>query len=839
VRNVALAPSMTEPEHPVLACLSPVMRADLVLNHIRGDGRLWAGNEKVAPSGLDALACAYARSVLASPRSVAIALPRGRGSLPVMLGIYLATARVIIGRSAGGICGSVAVSTTRTELRDLGRQLRFYDRTLQAAIPVAQLVTEPLASKRVRAAALTLAGRDRKGLSQSDAYLLFMMPNRMPPVALNVISAMVCDTYGASEGSWQTTHERNVAARRRQVWLGELGDADYERFCAERDIPLLRLDWPLIAASTRAHGLGAAHLASTPLAARALSAPPVGYRVVADRDVDEELRLLTFALAEMRRRGRTEAPDAMRDAGQLANILTRLACPVECYDQAVASHPMSRKVAWLLERITDASSANFRNRYKQAFEQHWTTVRGAAKELVRTLSEPERNPKYWAVAERISDIQYGQRIRVLCQTRAERDALRSALLSAGLITQEDLDRGSVRVESYTQRDEHGPAEENVITLLCSPPPPAKAALYLSGEDGQVEVLCYPFEVGRLRSALRRVHGDYAGDAHNAAALATLGMRTPASGTQRVAGDPAELLVELPGYGERAEESPAAPETEPKLPDADAGFWESAPALYDSELALDDPDEREPAGPGSDGASGRARLLSFLDGPPMYLAEDADCTVVVAPTRAGEEPDIRTLHPGELSAGMRIALLPGSERGGLLADLMAYWDEGIALVRGRYEPMYYRALLAAIAAHGFDGVAAAVRLTPDAVRAWRDRRAWPGSAATLRRLLELAGNEEALRNQALIQDYFTRVRNAHRHIGRVLNDAVGETVLHDRGRDSIPKLEALVGRPLTELFDATSVLTVQRVGAPETVPAGVCGSFLDPDDPYLKAKGVTP
>ena len=46
----------------------------------------------------------------------------------------------------------------------------------------------------------------------------------------------------------------------------------------------------------------------------------------------------------------------------------------------------------------------------------------------------------------------------------------------------------------------------------------------------------------------------------------------------------------------------------------------------------------------------------------------------------------------------------------------------------------------------------------------------------------------IENQALIQDYFTRVRSAHRYIGRVLNEAVGETVLHARGQDSIRKLE---------------------------------------------------
>ena len=42
-----------------------------------------------------------------------------------MLGLYIALSRVIVGKISGGICGSVAVSSTRTELRDLARKLRF------------------------------------------------------------------------------------------------------------------------------------------------------------------------------------------------------------------------------------------------------------------------------------------------------------------------------------------------------------------------------------------------------------------------------------------------------------------------------------------------------------------------------------------------------------------------------------------------------------------------------------------------------------------------------------------------------------------------------------------
>jgi hypothetical protein len=222
---------------------------------------------------------------------------------------------------------------------------------------------------------------------------------------------------------------------------------------------------------------------------------------------------------------------------------------------------------------------------------------------------------------------------------------------------------------------------------------------------------------------------------------------------------------------------------------------------------------------------------------MYIAEDADCTVVMA--RSGADPEVETRRPAELEHGMRIAVLPGSERGGLLTELMAAWDEGIELVRARFQPIYERALMRAIAEHGRDGVAAKVGLTAGAVRHWESGWNSPGTESTLRRLLELADDEEAIRNQALIQSYFNRVRGAHRYIGRVLNDAVGETVLHDmRSRESIAKLEALVGRDLTDLFDATFVLTVETVSEPKEVPASVLGTFIDADDPHLTAKGLS-
>ncbi|MFL6143199.1 MAG: hypothetical protein ACJ72N_15210 [Labedaea sp.] len=822
-----------------LEALVPPGVVDRVAANILGDDKLWVGDQRLRPSGLDRIACAAARVVLSDPTgAVALATPRGTSPLPVLVGLYLVSARVVRRRLGGGMCGSVAISTQRTELRDAVRGLVFDGSQLEDAVRIARLVPEPRPDKRVRAAALSLDRRHRKGLDQQDAYLLFQLPNRAPPVALNVISAMVCDTHAASVGSWETTRERNVAARRRQVWLGELGDDEFEAFCDRHNIALLRCDWPLIAAAARTHGTGASRLASTGATERALQAPTVSYRVVEHEELDEELRELAYRLAEMRKRGRTDAPDAVANASWLASVLTRSACPLAFYDAAVAHYPMSRRAQWLVERVTDASSGAFRNRWKLAFEQHWTGVKGAAKQAMRLLADAEEHPKWWAVQERLAALEDGQRLRILCQTRAEARAMRDALLDSELVDERDFGE-LVDVASFSRRAPQGPADDT-ITLLLSPPPPQRAAIYLSGEAGAVEVFCYPFEVGRLRAHLARAVREHAGLPHNAAAIAALRGGAPSTNGHAPARvDVDALVAQLPGYGDRPPVSDDVP-TDIKLPDADADFWEYAAELYDTELAGDEPDRGDTeaeADADAGGYSGYAHLVRFQDGPPMYMRDDADCTIVIDdPERPGEH-DIITLTPAELERGMRIAVLPGSERGGLLAELMAAWDEGLALVRRRYEGMYRRALDAAIAEHGLDGVGSAVRLTPDAVRAWRDGRAWPGTGPTLRRLLEISGDQEAIRNQALIQDYFSRVRGAHRYIGRVLNDAVGETVLHEHGRDSIRKLEEFVGRDLSDLFDATSVLTVESVSAPEKIAASVCGSFLDRDDPYLKSKGV--
>jgi hypothetical protein len=152
-------------------------------------------------------------------------------------------------------------------------------------------------------------------------------------------------------------------------------------------------------------------------------------------------------------------------------------------------------------------------------------------------------------------------------------------------------------------------------------------------------------------------------------------------------------------------------------------------------------------------------------------------------------------------------------------------------------MYERALAKAVADFGVETLADLCGRSPEAVRTWIDGRARPGSPDALKALLVMSGDEQAIANQAVILAYFNKLRGAHRLIGRVLNDAVSATVLHGPESDSARALTELVGVDISDLFDNTHVLTVATVSEPRSVPAGICGLFLDPEDPYLKAKGA--
>lgn len=833
----------TRGDHSVIERLARGIDADPVLAAL-DRGFLRHGIAKVIPAGPDRVACAVARAVAQQPESAAaVALPRGAGPLPVLLGICLALWRKRPAHGYGRLVGSVAVCTRRAELREFARKLRWEGDDLDGVIPVGRLVGLPVADqRRIKAAALSLDRSVRDGLDQQDSWLLFQLPNIAPPLAHNVIGATVVDCAASSVGSWERTFERNVAARRRQVWVGELGDGDFERFCAQRDIPLMRLDWGLLEAAARAWGEGSSALASDGLASRALDLPPLGACTVSDAEVEHWLKYLQQVLHEMRHSARfAEEPEVVGIARWTGALLARSAYPLRHYERAAARLAYSTTCGWLADRVNHATATPFRGKWKQPFYTYWEGVKAAVAQL-RKLLDSDDHPKWWALCARLMDaVEAGERVRVLCQTRAERYGLIEALYGDDCpLDADDLDR-LVEVRAFSDRAE---AAGETTTLLCGPPPERFASIYLAGDAGRVEVLCYPHEVPRLRRRAESAWRDYTDPDANHSALDRLGLGTrPADSAVMYLPARDELVRELPTFQGRerfeADEPPLV-----ELADPEDEFWATV-----AELGSKEPDEAadeqaaEDERRGGAGEAIRAVLVRFVDAPPMYLRADTEVTVV----DAGDDgqPAAHGVPAAELPVGARVAVLPGSERGDLLSELMAAWDERLALARMRYLPMYERALDAAIERLGMDGVARRVGLTDGAIYAWVRGKAWPGKALHLAMLLEASGDEQAIKHREAIHLFFSKTRGAHRFIGRVLNDAVGETVVAGGvGGENLRKLTELVGgdeaaaEHIAALFDNVHVLRVADVEDPrDDIPAGVCGSFLDADDPYLKAKGV--
>lgn len=826
--------------HTVLDRLAPLADRDPVVTQGLARGLLRVDGRSLVPSGADRLALAVVRAVVAKPESAAaVALPRGTSPTPVLVGLFAALWRMQPAQGYGRLLGSIAVSTKRAELRGLARRLSFDGSALDETIGIARLVGVPIANeKRVRAAAMPLKSRKRDFLDQQDSWLLFCMPNVAPPVAYQVIGAMVVDTSGSSQGSWEQTWERNRAARRRQFWIGELGSPAFEQFCADHNMPLVRLDWRLLEAACERWGTGSTELATTALAQRALAPVPIAARIVRHEEAEYWLAELQTLLHEMSARARSgETPEVFITARQAAALLARLACPVDDYERVAGRLAFADPVSLLVERVGYATATPFRGRWKPAFNTYWPGIKACLQQLQRLLSDPDQTPKWWALQERLDQaVEAGQRIRVLTQTRAERLAVKGALYGEhGMLDHNDLDR-FVEVASFSQRDWHG-ATGAAVTLLPSPPPERFADIYLAGETGSVEVLCFPFELRRLRRRVELSWRRYTDPEANHVALDRLGLGARPRVQEGIEHEtPSELVIEADGFVDRI---PFEPPTDdcfipPRSHEDD--FWDAALELRGNELPKE-PDEVEEHGEHIGEVTSRAVLVDFADAPSIYFRQDAEVTVIA--TASDGSPEVGAVEAGELEAGQLIAVLPGAERGSLLDVLMNTWDEHFALPRDRYVPMYEAALDAAEAKHGTQGLADKVGVTAGAVRSWVRRKNRPQQPHHLRSVLEASGHGLAIENGAIIQKLFERTRGAHRLIGRILNDCVQETVLHGAtGGESARKLQELVGVDLTDLFDNVFVLLVASVSAPrDNIPTGVCGSFLDATDPYLRAKGV--
>jgi hypothetical protein len=803
-------------------------RHDPVLRDALRPGYLRLGIGKVFPSGLDEAACMVARSLIVDEvRSVAVAFPRGRGPQAAMLGLYLSLWRHAL---PAQLCGSVLVSTAQSEMSTQLRDMLFDGAKFE------QLTPGRLVGGTATVRPLDRSPR-RRGISQADGFLLFARPNTLGCVAEKVIWVMVVDTAGtagpppfaradADPDSWTRTWESNTAAERKQLWIGEVGDGDFTRFCHDHDIPLVSFDWPLTEQlAPRPADIGVGSLTSARLAERAHRRPLVSYRIVEDSDRDLLAREVYTLLSNFRRLGNAEheAPSVVATAWKLCGLLCRLPCSRQAYDATTGSARFAETVERMWTTVDNTRPSAFvGRRWKDAFNRYWNPIRSALRKLIRLQEDENTCSKYVALVDRVGEAQArGERLRIVCQTNAERSAVKTVLRDF------DVDKDEVSVHSFGARFAHGPQSKSV-TVLMGPPPPWRSSVLVTGEEGHVEVLCYPHELARLRA---RVHeAERSHEAENNAALNTLQFGTPC-----VAFSDAEQLGELtqlPGYeGRPGEES--EDERSYDVPAAESTLWEKLVAGYGQELpdadTSDDLDETT-AEVLSKPYNGMARLVSFTDAAPVFFRSDAKVDVL----QDDDDEDVAVAVPvGELHEGMTIAFLPGGQRS-LLEQVLAVYDERLFLEAKMFAPLWQRALLAAVANVGIDGLAALTERTTAAVRSWVNGKNTPQQDWRLKRVLEASGDEEVLRAQQPLWDYLTATRGPHRKIGRLNRQAIAEVAREDREQPHLHELERYVGRDLEDLYDQVELVTVLSVSSPVAVPLSRCGRPLPEDDPYLRS-----
>jgi hypothetical protein len=767
-----------------------------------------------------------ARSLITDDvRAAAGAFPRGRGPHAAMLGLYLSLQRHA---RPGRLSGSVLVSTARGEVSKLFREMTFEGAEFAKLTP-GRLVG---GSATIR----PLNRSPRRGISQADGFLLFARPNTLGWVAENVIWAMVVDTVGtagprpfarpdADPDSWTRTWESNVAAGRKQLWVGELEDADFARFCSDHDIPMVSFDWSLVERLVPDGRVGVGSVTSSRLAERARRRPSVGYRIVEDAERDYLAREVYTLLSKLRRRGGGEhEPDVVGTAWKLCALLCRLPCTTQAYDAATGSARFAETVDRMWKTVNNARSAAFVGRkWKDAFNRYWDPIRSALRKLIRLQEDEDTCSKYLALIERIGEAQVRrERLRIVCQTNAERSAVKTVLSEFG------VNKDEVTVHSFGARFDHGPDDKNV-TLLVGPPPPWRAAVLASGEHGRVEVLCYRHELARV---LARVHeAERTHEAENTAALNRLRL-----GTHSVRRDDEESrgqLSELQGFSVRPAAEPTD-EWSKEIPPADSTLWQDLLSKYGQELpepdSSDDVDETTTdvlAKP----YNGLARLVSFTDAPSVFFRSDAEVDVLLDDADNGDLTD--AMPVGELQEGMSIAFLPGGQRT-LLEQVLAVYDQRLFVEAKMFEPLWRRALGGAVAEHGIDGIAVLTERTTAAVRSWVKGKNIPQQSWRFKRVLEAAGDEEALRAQQPLWEYLTATRGPHRHIGKLNRQAIAEAASEDRDQARLRELERYVGHDLEDLYDQVELVTVMSVSSPIAVPLSHCGRYLPDDDPYLRS-----
>lgn len=795
--------------------LAPVRAADPVLRDLRA-GALGFGCSSWTPCAVAEVSCVLARYVIlpAHARTVAIAVPRGRHVLAGVIALYLGYARE---NEKLAIRGCVALATNDRETKDvLGRV------SASRGIGRAPQVRRLVAGARSRPMTGTVGSH---GISQRDREVLIHLPSYQPRLAANVISVSVVDALSCPEDSWQALHGWAADGGRAQILVGELGDPAFAAFCQRNDIPLWGWDFATLAAESP-DGAGAASMAA--LVDRARSGPPtIGYRVCDDGEADEHLRELDQRFASMHRRSERERPpDVVLTARRLSYLLGRLPLPLDAYAVSAVNEHRTLQPRKALAAVREAPKHRFTGRWAHLYETDWAGVRGA---LTQLFAHVERDfPKYWEIIATVERARRERtRLLIRCASRAEARALGPALVADGIITLDDVldEDGWLDIGWFGRQSPplpYGPSGGRLLTVITEAPPPFRASLYTSAEQGAIEAILFPVEAARLRrNAARAAVATSAADG-NAKTIGALMRQT----VLPVGGSVTPVVSTLPSnaFTGRKPVRPVEP-----ISDATARMMDFFDELADlPNIGTTGGNGHDPGDTGEkDGATGLRVLVTTTAGIGVFLEPGGEADVV-------QRDRVNQMPLSDLRPGMQLALVDGGERRGLVDRLLEAWDNAFGPARVFYD-LYRQALQAAYDnAGGTDqALGDALGVRASTVRTWRTgENLAPQQDDVLRRLLGLSEMQVAIDNAPQIRHYLGRVRGMHRLIGRTFNNAAAEAAVSDDGA-ARAQLEALTGLELRDFFDSVQVMTVDRTVPVDAVPHSLTGRFLPLTDPYVQ------
>lgn len=790
------------------------------------------------PSAVDLAAVSMARSVADQP-AVAFGLPRGRTRTSFLIALALMLARVARQRDSQHrlLTGSVALATLDLEVREFARSLKTTGTTIAGPIEVHRL--------GIGSTYLELRSGRQGKLDGSQHFLLLHLPHLRPSLEPDVVSVSVLDAYSMRPDGWEAAFAWNAADQRRQVWVGELGNAAFERFCTENAIPLVRFDWPTIEVLVRDDHArcGAGAFSSDGLCRRVWYPQRFVLRPVADGEANELIAELERHFASYHRKATKlrakglEEPDIVRSARRLFYFLARSVAPLSVYEPLALEVSKSFRPAKVLKRVREARGSEFHGDWKKLMTE-WSAVQYGLSALYDWVKA--EHPKFWGLFFLLEEERAREprrRVVLRCTTRAEARALELALVDQGAVAPSDFEAGGfLEVRWFGVRSgplKYGPHWSNTLTVLFEPPSPNHAGEYLTAEEGSVEALLYPIECQRFRRHAEEATARFAASVRNSEALAALGwsvevlaLPPPPSPPEVVQAEPFEIP------DRREPKTLELGESVHRMQD----HWGEYLALeYEDEpnsaWKNDLTDERAIDGM-YQGAGQRlvaARLVLLESSDYVYFPVDGTIDVIFA-QRPLPQP-VKTVR-----AGQTIVFMEGSDRGSVLTELFEHFDDqyGPAKVYGE---LWRRAFLAALEKAGSETALAQMLkppVTDETVHNWRIWLHAPGDKGHINQIIDLSGEKVAQHNRRAIRRYIERTRGSHRLLGRILNRAVVEHLWEPGGPEQRKLEEMLGGVDLTDLLSSVELRTVDWAATENRyVPQSLLGRTLQRDHPEVR------